>query len=76
MTLHDTIQADADSVFCNADDFAEPVTYYPRAGEARTINAVVLREQLQYCQRMAILSCLCLKSTLPTTRKLGLQATS
>jgi hypothetical protein len=46
MTLHDTIQADADSVFCNADDFAEPVTYYPRAGEARPISAVVLREQL------------------------------
>lgn len=46
MTLHDTIISDADSVFCNPSDFAEPVTYYPRTGEARSINAVVIREAL------------------------------
>jgi hypothetical protein len=44
MTLHDTIQADAATVFCNADDFAESVTYYKRDGSARVIQAVVLRE--------------------------------
>ena len=44
MTLHDTIKADAATVFCNADDFAEPVTYYKRDGTARVIQAVVLRE--------------------------------
>lgn len=46
MTLHDTIAADALAVFCNADDFAEDVTYYPRGGAARAISAVVIRETL------------------------------
>lgn len=46
MTLHDMIKADADVVFCNANDFAEPVLYYKRAGSARTIQAVVIREAL------------------------------
>lgn len=44
MTLHDTIQADAVNVFCNANDFAESATYYKRGGSARTISAVVVRE--------------------------------
>ena len=43
MTLHDTIKSDAISVFCNADDFAEPVTYYKRDGQARQINVVLDR---------------------------------
>lgn len=46
MTLHDTIKADATSVFCNADDFAEPVVYCPKSGSSRPIDAVVIREQL------------------------------
>jgi hypothetical protein len=46
MTLHDTIRADATSVFCNANDFAEPVVYCPRSGSSRPIQAVVVREQL------------------------------
>ena len=48
MTLHDMIEADASSVFCNADDFAEPITYYPRcgSGEGRSIDAVVIRDPL------------------------------
>ena len=46
MTLHDTIQADARTVFCNADDFAESLVYYPRLGESRCINGVVVRESL------------------------------
>ena len=46
MTLHDIIQADATTVFCNTDDFAEEVTYYPRTGTARTVDAIVIREAL------------------------------
>jgi hypothetical protein len=46
MTLHDTILADGLSVFCNADDFAESVIYYNRTGDARCIDAVVIREAL------------------------------
>ncbi len=46
MTLHTVIAADGLSVFCNANDFAEPVTYYKRSGVARDINAVVIREAL------------------------------
>jgi hypothetical protein len=48
MTLHDLIQDDASAVFCNANDFAETVTYYPRlgCGEGREIQAVVVRDQL------------------------------
>jgi hypothetical protein len=44
MSLHDTIQADAATVFCNVNDFAEAVTYHKRNGLARSINAVVIRE--------------------------------
>jgi hypothetical protein len=47
MSLHDTIQADAETVFCNVNDFAEAVTYYKRNGLARSINAVVVREALE-----------------------------
>ena len=47
MSLHDTIQADALTVFCNVNDFAEAVTYYKRNGLARSINAVVVREALE-----------------------------
>jgi hypothetical protein len=43
MTLHDTIKSDAITVFCNADDFAEPVTYYKRDGQARQIDVVIDR---------------------------------
>lgn len=46
MTLHDVIQADAISVFANANDFAEPVVYYKKTGKARAINAVVVRDAL------------------------------
>ena len=44
MTLKDTIQADALSVFTNVDEFAESVVYVKRSGAMRTINAVVFRE--------------------------------
>lgn len=47
MSLHDMIQADAVSVFCNPNDHAEPVTYYKRDGRARPIDAVVERQALQ-----------------------------
>lgn len=47
MTLRDMIEADATTVFCNADDFAESVVYLPRGGGAnRTFDAVVFREQM------------------------------
>jgi hypothetical protein len=46
MSLHDTIKADAQLVFCNENDFAEPVTYHKRSGLSRSIMAVVIREQL------------------------------
>ena len=41
------IQSDASTVFCNANDHAEPVTYYKRDGRSRIINAVVERQALQ-----------------------------
>lgn len=46
MTLADIIEADAKNVFCNANDFAEPVTYYKANGKARKINMVVNRDAL------------------------------
>lgn len=46
MTLHDSIINDAVTVFCNTDDFAEFITYFPRSGPARLIKAVVFREQI------------------------------
>jgi len=48
MTLHDTIETDALTVFCNADDFAESVEYWARGATTatRTITAVVVRQQI------------------------------
>jgi hypothetical protein len=43
VTLHDLIKQDAESVFCNADDFAESIVYYKRNGRSREIKAVVTR---------------------------------
>lgn len=49
MTLHETIIADASSVFCNADEFAEPVLYRSGAGNRDSIpvDAVVIRNGYQ-----------------------------
>jgi len=44
MTLHDMIQADASTVFCNVNDFAEPATYYAFHGSARDIMVIIDRE--------------------------------
>lgn len=46
MTLRDTIASDAYTVFTSTDDFAEVITYLPRHGSARSINAVVIRESM------------------------------
>lgn len=46
MTLHDVIQTDGLNVFCNANDFGETVTYYPRDGSPRSIVAVVIRNAI------------------------------
>src|SRR4051812_19063039 len=43
MSLRDLMADDAANVFCNPDDFGEPVTYTPFGGAARAINAVVWR---------------------------------
>ncbi len=52
MTFKDSLVTDAENIFCNADEFAEEVTYIPHRfyGESarsnRTIDAVVMREQI------------------------------
>ena len=48
MSLHDIIETDAITVFCNVNDFAETVKYWPNrgAGCSREIKAVVMREQI------------------------------
>lgn len=46
MTLRDMMASDAETVFCNVNDFAEAVTYYPRQAQSRPINAVVVRDPL------------------------------
>jgi hypothetical protein len=46
MSLHDMIQADSISVFCNTSDFAETATYYPRGGQGRPVNVVIIRDAL------------------------------
>lgn len=46
MTLHDVIQSDSVAVFCNQNDFAEPVKYHKRNGPARAIKAVVVRDEI------------------------------
>ena len=50
MSLSDMIEQDAKEVFCNPNDFAEPVTYYKENGKARKINAVVIREAFAILQ--------------------------
>lgn len=47
MTLRDTIATDAYTVFTSTDDFAEVITYMPKAGDVRSINAVVIRDALE-----------------------------
>ena len=42
--LDDIMDHDAAFAFTNADEFAESVTYLPKGGEARAINAQVFRE--------------------------------
>lgn len=44
MSLHDVIQQDASKVFCQTSDFAETVTYYPRTGDPRHIDIVLIRD--------------------------------
>ncbi len=44
MSFKDQLAADAESVFCNADEFAEQVTYTKRNGQSRTISAIIDRD--------------------------------
>ena len=52
MTLKSVIATDGYTVFTSTDEFAEAITYYPHryygeaARDARSINAVVFREQI------------------------------
>lgn len=46
-TLRDIIAEDALTVFCNTNDFAETVVYYPRRGASRSIDVVIEREPAQ-----------------------------
>ncbi|HEY1190581.1 MAG TPA: hypothetical protein VGE74_23310 [Gemmata sp.] len=48
MGLDDTLATDFANVFCNADDFAEVITYKPLHGEPVTISAVVDRLPPQF----------------------------
>ena len=45
MTLASTMRADVTSVFLKTDDFAESITYRPKGRPARTIKAVIAREE-------------------------------
>lgn len=45
MSLKDMIAQDAVNVFCNADDFAEPLIYVKRDGTTRAINGQVFRNR-------------------------------
>ena len=42
MTLHDMIQSDAETVFCNVNDFAEVVTYYSRNTQSYVVGGAVV----------------------------------
>ena len=48
MTLASSIVSDASTVFTSSDDFAESVVYLPRHGEARTIDATVIRNAITF----------------------------
>lgn len=47
MTLKSKMQDDAKAAFLNGDEFAESVVYTPNGGSPKTINAVVVRKQLE-----------------------------
>jgi len=42
MSLSDMIEQDAEAVFCNPNDFAEPVVYYKENGKG-TLEGIRLR---------------------------------
>ena len=46
MTLKNQMATDATSVFLNLDEFAEEITYSPDGGDAKTISAIVQREEI------------------------------
>ena len=47
MTFKTGLDTDMEGVFLNTDEFAEDVVYTPRAGAARTIPAIVDRDQIK-----------------------------
>lgn len=47
MTFHEQAQTDFKNVILNQSEFAEPITYTPKNGSPRTINAVVVRDRLR-----------------------------
>ncbi len=47
MTLKDQMPVDALNCMLNAGEFAEAVTYKPSGGSPKTINALVVRKQIE-----------------------------
>ena len=47
MSLKDHLDDDAVNVFLNTDEFAEDITYTPSGGPAKSIKAIIDREQLE-----------------------------
>ena len=45
--LKTKMQDDAKAIFLNTGEFSETITYIPHNGSAKTINAIIVREQLQ-----------------------------
>ncbi len=46
MSFKDQLASDASGVFLNTDEFAEPVTYTPKGGSPKVINAIVDRQRV------------------------------
>lgn len=46
MTLKEQMAGDAKSAFLNTGEFAESVTYTPKGGTAKVLNAVINRKRL------------------------------
>lgn len=47
MTFQDQTLNDAKDCLMNTDEFAEEVVYTPYGGSAKTVDAIVVREQIQ-----------------------------
>jgi hypothetical protein len=46
MSLKAQLPEDSKRIFLNSDEFAEEITYAPKAGSPKTIKAIVVRQRL------------------------------